>query len=242
LQRIPQRKSGTDYQTLKSVASTYQNLAAAIADGDKPNQQVEEYFRKAAQGFEQILQRGQADKSFIPEKESRTIHISIARAYRGAHDYNKALDGYAAILKQNENQLLLQAEAAETYQLQAANDAQAYVRAIEGGPRGGKAESIWGWAVLAKKIAQLSKFRDNFHRARYNLTLCRHRFALTQATPEAKQQILNAAKGGLRNTWIFDSTLGGETSKAKYDALLREIQKSLGQPELGLQEFEQKNN
>jgi hypothetical protein len=158
---------------------------------------------------------------------------------RNAGNYDSAIKAFAEMLKQNPNQLIVQVEAARTYQMRGASEKPDwYGSAIKGGSD--FADSIWGWGQLARKAGNNPKFRDVFHEARYNVAVCRKEWAETYKDADKKRQELELAKGDIRNTRDYESTMGGDKWKPQYDKLLRSIQKELGQPVIGLVEFEPK--
>jgi hypothetical protein len=239
LSRIPER-AGTDFKTLSWVASTYENLADSLKDSGKLHEDADAYSRQAAKSYEQILSRAEADPKFAPADKLFGVRFHLAICYRNGGEFEKALKIFADLLKEKPTLLPIQIEAARTFQFRGtAQDKIYYVRAIEGGDKPETA-SIWGWGKLAVQTSRDPKFRDVFHEARYNLALSRKRFAEASAEEAKKSVALQKAKNDIQNTKNFDSTLGGQKWKPKYDALLRELQKALSQPVVGLAEFEAK--
>ncbi len=114
-------------------------------------------------------------------------------------------------------------------------NADYFVGAMFGGK--GPAESIWGWNQIAQKTARDERFRDVFHEARYNMAVCRVEFGATQKNAADKQKLLNLAKETIRKTKEYEATMGGAKWKPMYEKELRDIQKQLGEPVVGLIEF-----
>jgi hypothetical protein len=238
--RIPSRP-GTDFKTLNWVASTYESVADGLKDTGKLGEDASSYSRQAAKCYEEIVSRAAANPNFAPADKLFGVRFHLGICYRNGGEYDKALKIFAELLKEKPTLVPIQIEAARTYQYRGtAQDKIYYVRAIEGGDTPETA-SIWGWGKIATQTARdLGKFRDIFHEARYNLALSRRRFAEASADDAKKSVALQKAKNDIQNTKNFDSTLGGEKWRPKYDALLRELQQAMSQPVVGLAEFEVK--
>jgi hypothetical protein len=162
----------------------------------------------------------------------------LALDYRSLGDYEKSIAKFVEVLKDKPTLLPVQIEAAYTYQMRGENDNPDYfVGAMLGGR--GPAESIWGWNQISQKTARDERFRDVFHEARYNMALCRVEFSASRTTPDEKRKLLELAKGTIRETKRYESTMGGAKWKPQYEKLLREIQKNLGEPVVGLLAFDQ---
>ena len=210
LSRIPERGDSADFKTLTWVGVTYDSLADGLTGGGKLVPDADKYYRQAIKAYEQILARAAADPNYIPEDRLPGIKRNLAVDYRSVGEYDKSTKVLAAILKEKPTLLPLQVEAARTYQARgAAQDPVYFVRAIEGGDKSETA-SIWGWGKLAVQTSRDPKFRDIFHEARYNLTVCRKKFAEASDKPEVKKVAFQKAENDIRNTKQFDSTLGGD--------------------------------
>src|SRR5207249_1376038 len=112
-----------------------------------------------------------------------------------------------------------------------------YVRAIVGArPDKGKNDknTIWGWGEIARMTANNAQYRDQFYDARYNLALCRYQYALALSDAKEKTKQLKLAKSDIALTAGLYPDLGGDEKKKQYDNLLKNIQKSLGEPTDGL--------
>ncbi len=64
-------------------------------------------------------------------------------------------------------------------------------------------------------------------------------FAPSVADPAQRAKIVEAAKQDLWSTYKQVPELGGAETASRYDKLLKEIQKSMGEEEKGLNEFKQ---
>jgi hypothetical protein len=244
LTRILQRATTADFKTLHWVAAAYEGLAATVSPDDPsktttPSADAVTYYQQATKAYDEIFSRAKADAEFIPAGQETGLKFRSALDSRNAGKYDSAIAAFAEILKQNPNQLPVQVEAARTYQMRGANEKPDwYGSAIKGGS--GPADSVWGWGKLSQMTRSSEKFRDTFHQARYNIALCRKEWAETYKDADKRRQELELAKDDIRNTRDFESTMGGDKWKPQYDKLLRSIQKELGQPVIGLMEFEPK--
>ncbi|HZZ29570.1 MAG TPA: hypothetical protein VFE46_16355 [Pirellulales bacterium] len=256
LNKISQRESTADYKILNWVAATYESLANGLNPGSpidtahspaaeyqtlpKLSPDAQNYLQKAINAYELILSKSKENPDFMPAEKVPAIQRRLALNYRTLGNYGKSIAMFAAILKEKPSLLSVQVEAAYTYQMGGKNNLpDDYVAAILGGR--GPTESIWGWNKIAQKTARDERFRDNFHEARYNMALCRVEFSATRKNDDEKRKLLELAKDTIRETKRFESTLGGSKWQPQYEKLLREIQKDLGEPVVGLLEFEPKN-
>ena len=69
--------------------------------------------------------------------------------------------------------------------------------------------------------------QDVFNEARYNLALCRMKYALGKADPE-KTDLLQQAEQDILVVQRLRPDLGGKKWYDQYDALLRKIQQLMG--------------
>src|SRR4029079_8892769 len=145
-----------------------------------------------------------------------------------------------SILKASPTVLPAQLEAARLYQdwggagkNQHENDVRAIVGARPDKSKNDK-NTIWGWGEIARMTANNPQFREQFYDARYNLALCRYQYALALPDAAAKTKQLKLARSDIALTAGLYPELGGEEKKRQYDNLLKNIQKSLGEPTEGL--------
>jgi tetratricopeptide (TPR) repeat protein len=233
LRKIPDRKEAKNFKTLSGLVGMYVSLGDTIADDNA--KQAKEFYNQAAKLIEVILTREKAEPGFVPKERMPLLQRQQGKIYRGAGEYEKAITAFAAILKAQPGALSVQIDAAETYQAMGATNPDGYVHAI----KGVVAKGVWGWAKLGKDTAQNPKYRESFHIARYNLSVCRKLFAATIKDPQVKEKTLKDAKRDIQQTYNHDPELGGQANKQKTDVLLRELQKELGEQVIGLQEFAQ---
>jgi hypothetical protein len=263
LKRLAERESGNTFNSLFWVADTYAELGDGVGQaGSAANEKrSREHFQQAVTAFEKIIERDQADAEFMPDKYLPLVQLRLAKAYRGAGEFDKALALLSTILKDKPNILDLQFDAAYTYQEQAESDpakhSALFRRAILGGDPA-NAEHIWGWNALAQRIraqkerlardtsdpanaARAEQYRQRYHEARYNSVYCTFELARLATSPSEKSRLLKIAKQGIWSVFsIVDPQLGGGQWRVKNDRLLKDIQTALGEPAVGLQEFEKR--
>jgi tetratricopeptide (TPR) repeat protein len=268
LKRLVGRESGNNFNSLFWVADTYVELGAGLAQAplnsaaaDADRKRGQEYYAQAVAAFEAILNRDQADGQFMPDKYLPLVEMKLAKAYRGAGEYEKALALLTRLLKDKPAVLDVQFDAAYTYQELAASDpakhSRYFRRAILGGDTD-ESRHIWGWNALAQKIRaqqtrlrveagdpakaeQAEDYRQRYQEARYNSVYCTFTLATHTENQAERNRLLKVARQGIWSVYaIVDPELGGGSWKAKNERLLRDIQRALGEPEIGLKELEQK--
>jgi hypothetical protein len=78
-----------------------------------------------------------------------------------------------------------------------------------------------------------TKYADILHQARYNIASARYQQAQRQKGTD-RTETLQRAKTAIISTYALYPDLGGAKWRQKYDRLLKQIQKGLGQPTDGL--------
>ncbi len=263
LKRLATRDSGNTFNSLFWVADTYSELGSGVAHiaGTADAKLSRNYFQQAVTTFEKILERNKEDASFMPEKYLPLVQMRLAKAYRGAGDVDKAISLLAKILSQKPNVLDLQFEAAYSIQETAEHNreqaAKYYRLAVLGGDKG-DLRNIWGWNSLAERIRsqqermrrdgtdpakseQLEQYRQRYQEARYNSVFCTFALAGITSNEKEKARLIKVAKQGIWSVYaVVDAELGGGEWKTKNDRLLKSIQSALGEPAIGLSEFERR--
>jgi len=240
LDRVIKRDTGNNYASLNWVAETYASLGGGFDDGaDEVSSRAADYFQKAATAYGRLLEMAEKDPKFKDNPDSLVaVRLRLADCDRRAGKFDDAIKALEAVLKAKPNLLSAQVQAAETYQAQGALDPVGFRRSIGGGAPGKDGKNlVWGWAKISKMTMTNPKFADVFHQSRLSLSEARRRAALAEKDAALRAKILDAAKQDLWFTYKLQPDLGGEETTARYDRLLRQVQKDLGMPETGLQEF-----
>jgi tetratricopeptide (TPR) repeat protein len=242
LDRISRRKQGNTFHSLSWVAETFLGMGAGFDPGGKTlPPEAREYYEKAADTFNRILEKCSADAKFAPQPGATIgVEVRLARCLRRLGQFEDAMDLLVDVLKDRNLMVDAQVEAAHTYQDWAATqgNARKYLYAIMGGRRakrkdGSEINIVWGWGKTAKMVSRSPRHAGVFHEARYNLALCRFEYAMTLKGAE-KTKTLEMARRDITVLRRLYPDLGGPEWRAKYDALLDKIQKVLGEEPVGL--------
>lgn len=224
------------------VASTYLTLGSgeglgAIVAKDKAKM----YLDKAAGVFDKLLKKGGAE---VAEFEPQ-IRFKVAGVLRVRERFDEAQTHIDWIFSDPKRHNLLDAqiEAAELLEAsgrKAAADAggakeksAAADRLLGEAVVGRKAGGIWGWGNLASKVARQvgsgGRADEVFFEARLRTARCMvARSQLDGKDRAKKDKLLADAADVIIKTRKLYPALGGDASRKRFDALLREIQKLQG--------------
>jgi hypothetical protein len=211
-------------ETMISVAETLKQ--------DKMNQQAKELFNKADTVLTAVS-KGNSDANL-----ARRAKVQQARVKKNLGLYPDAIKMFAEILSENPNYVSVQIDAADTYHQwgRAERSSTRLAAALAGGepfenPKTKRQENaIWGWGKLAQVTARDPKFRDTFLQSRFNLAYGRMEYALLK---NSKEQLARAKRDILATEQIVPD-YGSKSWKAKFDALMKALQKELDEPQTGL--------
>jgi tetratricopeptide (TPR) repeat protein len=240
LGRLLERNAGGSLASLNWVAETYYNLAqdqtaseGALAGSAGPT------YEKAAAAYVRLLAAAEKDAKFKASPELLLgLKLRLADCYRGAGKFNEAIESVSEVLAEKPTLLTAQVTGAATYQAQGATNPTGYEKAIMGGSPGKDGRNrIWGWSQLSRVTMGDPKFAAVFHEARLAIVESRYRYALLEKDPQRRERLLQAAVQDVRTTFNARPELGGPETAAKYEQALKQLQKALGKPETGLQEF-----
>lgn len=232
---------------LNWVAETYRGMGESFGTHlrNVPPDAVEaakSYYSQAAATYQKILDMGAKDPKFLTGPMTTQLQLQLAKTLRSQLLYKEAMDKFEEILKKQPSMLPVQIEAARTYQDWGSfpDSSDNYMRAILGA-RPDKTKynknTIWGWGEIARMTspsAQSDQYKDQFHEARFNLALCRYNYAVAQKDAAKKKEAFQRAKTDIAIIAGFYPDMGGDKWKAQYDALLKNVQKALGERPLGL--------
>lgn len=247
LARIASRpRRETNFNTLSWVAETFMNLGDSLdsVNGKRPPEAVE-YYKKAAETYRAIVAACRADANYAPQPTSvYSIQIRLAKCQRQLGNFDEAIAALVEILKIQTTMIDAQREAAYTYQAWGEEKPAFYLKAIVGGQKDDPKDAagkylIWGWGGIARQVQGRASLDSLFHEARYNLALCRFKYALSKTEQEQIKQ-LEQAKNDIRSIYMLYPKMGGKEWRDKYDELLKKIQKLQRLPENGLKEFDKK--
>lgn len=239
LKKIAERKEGNTFGSLYWVAETFFSMGlAAKAGGSAAEEEANQYFTESYKTYLAILRRLKEDETFAPQGTDATIKVRLAVCLREMGKFENSLKIIVPMLKEKENRLDIQQEAARVYQAWGAKKADYYEHAIKGGnPEGGR-YIIWGWGGIAKRVMPFmgtnKRYSEMFFEARFNLADCRLQLADAQKNSQQKKDILAQAEKDVTIIYRLYPSMGGPEWFAKYDDLLKTIQKMRGEKPTGL--------
>jgi hypothetical protein len=239
LDRIVSKEHGNNFNSLNWVAETYGRLGAGHESDDaSTTAQSRAFYEKAAHADEKILAAVKAGPQFATPQAVLAVKVRMAKSARHGGHFKEAIDQLVDILKVQPKLLDGQREAAYAYQEWGRDNPATLKLAIEGGrkekdPKGQEYNVLWGWARIAALTQRDKRFQDVYHEASYNLAKCYLLSALAQEGSE-KAASLKKAEAAVMLTVQLHPDLGGGDWPKKYDKLLRNIQKELGQPQTGI--------
>lgn len=242
LRRVKQRQENVNFTALNWVGETFLGLGAGVDPGGKePPAEAVNYYKQAYDTYAEILKRMKDDPQFAPSGVDTALKLRVAECLRGLNKHDRSMELLAAILRQNERRVDIQITAAETYQDWGEQEPAYFEKAISGGmPENGR-NLVWGWAGIARRVAPQmgpdakgARYSDTFHQARYNLAASRVKLAMTERG-DRKLATLRQAKRDITAIYRLYPELGGPEWYARYDSLLKTIQKLLGEKAEGLE-------
>lgn len=241
LSEVSSSAESTTYDSLGWVASMFYSLGSAVSAPGGQQEQARRYFQQAAAAYEKLLAMPEAQD----ETTRRSLLVQWARCKRRIgtrEDLTAAVKTFLDLLAANPNLLEAQKEVCYTFEEWAdvLKEPKFYEHAINGywSPKSQKTLN-WGWFGMANRLVGYEQFRSHYYEARYNVAHCRFKLALTQQGAQ-RTQTMQQALDDIRWTCNFgDRSLGGDEMRKKFDTLARRIQRELGQPQNGLQAFQQ---
>jgi tetratricopeptide (TPR) repeat protein len=165
-----------------------------------------------------------------------TVDFQLGRAQRLLGNYKAAIDILEKLLIKKPMMLDAQMEAALAYEQWAAIlppkfTGKAYESALNGArPDAQKKNVIWGWGKVSQMTSRDLKYREMFFNARYHVALCRFLWGkAVKSKPLTEKSTTDITKVN-----ALYPKMGGPQQRAKFDQLLKLIQRELGQQPQGL--------
>ncbi|TWT86349.1 hypothetical protein [Neorhodopirellula pilleata] len=213
-----------DDATLQWVGQTLLGMAeSAIPPGQtKAEGQAAQLLDTAAKTFNELK-----DKPDAPE----SIRFMLGRVERLRGNYSDALKELRVILTAKPTMIDAQEEAALAYEQWAATLPPKFApSAYRSALSGGKEKIVWGWGKISQMAQRNPAFRERFFNARYHVALCRY----LQGKASGDAAVTKQAIKDITSLVVLYPDMGGEEQRAKFDALLKQIQQAAGEPVTGL--------
>lgn len=232
------RNESNDLRVLNWVAESFASLGEGLTGTDNSSAAARNCYMNAVSTYDDIL--AHSEQHGIPPDLRRQLRFRKALALRGAEEFAEAVKILKWVLEKQNSTLEYQMETAGTYQLWAADPQEGirYLTAIRGtkaDPETGK-RTVWGWSRIAAVTQPRKKYREDFLEARYNTAVCHFKLGLRLRKDSDRKAYLRKANNDIVFTYRLYPRLGGEKWFQKYNALLKEIQRSRGKAAVGLSE------
>ncbi|PHS03402.1 MAG: hypothetical protein COA78_18055 [Blastopirellula sp.] len=239
-------ESTDDLTVLNWVGETFYNLGMGAKSKDGTvGADAKSFFEKAAKNFGKVIAKGKDDKSINPQLLTQA-KMRVAMVQRALGNYDKAIAAFTEVLTENSMMINVQMEAAQTYHEWglSSKEPKKFFLAMMGSGRDPKTKknAVWGWGQIQATLARYaivqngkpSPYSAVFFESRYRLAFSRFEYAKASTVAATKKKNLASAKRDISNTASLYPDLGGEASRAKFEGLIRKIQKELGDPVTGL--------
>jgi hypothetical protein len=207
---------GTNYWSADTLLS--------VADELKGNAGAQQAYTEASAILLKMVSKGQAEPDWMqPKGIDAQVKLMLAKSQRGLGNFDEAISTIGSLIEIS-NTLQAQLEAAMTFQAWGEKDPKYFKTAIEGAKPGKNgANLIWGFSKIANVAGKNPANAEQFYEARYQVANSRYKLALSQGQDKAK--LLEQAAKDIQSTARLYPALGGPEMKAKFDALLKQIQK-----------------
>lgn len=213
-------------ETLLGFGESFDSpTGAASADAKR-------YFTSAAEVFEDVL------KLQLEPAVKVQVQVQQASILRELGDYKRAYENLLTILKDpaNRNTPKFQMEAARTLSEWAPTGGEKYFQwAIFGTEMDPvkKENIVWGLAKISNLTRPHPQYASTFFDARYTIVQCYYGQA-KKATGEEAKKGMAKAKRDLTSVYRLYPQMGGPEWYAKFDTLMKRLQRESGEPEAGL--------
>ena len=220
-----------DQATLRWVGQTQMSMGESLM---QPNAVV-------AQGnAAELIQQAAESFKALEDQDNLTTAYLLGRALRLSGNFKDSIDVLDKMLQKTPLMLEGQVEAALAYEAWAGTLSpkyapKAYTAALKGARRGPNGKNtIWGWDEISQKtsnnIKRSENFKEKFFESRYHVALCLY---LLGKAAKRDKDIRNAIKV-IRAVATLYPDLGGAEHRAKYDVLMKEAQRAVGDQPTGL--------
>jgi hypothetical protein len=244
--------ASNEFNVKNWVAETLYGLGKGFDTNAKTlTGEAKQYYGKSIKAYESIVSTAKSNPEFLhsdPAQQKRlllSLKLRLAKTKRDLGDFEGSIDLFHEILVAKGTMLDVQIEAAHTYRLwgddtklSSTKRQQQYLKAISGSHLDEKTKrnTVWGWNQLGKITGRyLPKFQDQFYEARYNMAVCRYKYAFRKPPKSAdRKKYMRFAKMEIMNTHQLYPSMGGKSWMTRYNSLLVKIQRELGEKTTGL--------
>lgn len=234
------RQEGQTLGSLSWIGETYLTLGEISNDAAK----IASFYSRASSALNQILTRSQNDANFVTPEQLLNVKVRLIHCNRLKKDFETGEQMLNEVLKATVdgkprvNDLKTQIEGASLYQdWGTSGDAKKFGNAISGNSNG-----LWGWGGIAKRVQKQKNYTERadlmetFLDARYNVSLCRYRFAKEQPSKEKQKQLDTCASELVGSASIMSSM--PDDKRAKWNELYHDVLQEAGKPVTDLPKFE----
>ncbi|MCG8651048.1 MAG: hypothetical protein MI861_14520 [Pirellulales bacterium] len=214
-----------DQATLLWIAQTLMELGESLIPpgAAKAQGQAAELLTSAVKILDGIAQKS--------DEVPLAVNYQLGRGQRLLGNYKQAIDALEKVLKQKSAMLDAQIEAARAYEQWAAVVAPKYAgSAYKSALNGARGNVIWGWGKISQSTSSKEQYRAKFFEARYHVALCRYSWGRAIKNKELKEKSIS----DILSTHSLYPELGGPQQFARFDRLLKQVQKDLGKKVSGL--------
>ena len=226
--------STKELSVMNWVAQTFGAMAEGLNTGTALSPAAKKYFDKSISTYDKMLADGSLSDSLKIQ-----LRMKKASSLAQISEYEKAVEIFETILKENNMMLEVQARAADVYMQwgKLAKDNEIYKKAVLGDKLDAeKKPTIWGLIKLSK-IAVRHKYMEQFYDARRKLAECH--LAMAQNAQGADQtKYFDLAKKDIITTQNAYRDLGGDESFEQFNKLYKSIQGKAGEKVTGLEKKE----
>ncbi len=246
----------TSLTTDAKLLSMIEKEKAAIVkktDDDRKAVDLQRPKSKTTTGKEELARLEDIWQKSLKEVEkydnmATSVNLRSAKSHRRLNDYKKAVDLLESILKEKNQLLEAQMEAAEAYMDWGDADNPLYFNlAMFGarkhkGPDGKERNVIWGWSLMSNMLIQDPKLQDQYHLTRINMARCHFRQAMHKDAAKNnlnKTDLLKLAFDDIRITTRFKNMQDvSPPIMAQYDEILKRVQTARNEKPIGMKAFE----
>jgi tetratricopeptide (TPR) repeat protein len=237
-------QSATEFNVKNWIAETYYKLGEALELDGNPTPEAKQYFAKSGDAYKKMLDAAEGGEIKLNPAMAIQMRMRRAGTMRRLGAFERATDEFDQILRARNNMLNVQIEAAQTLKAHGiAGDAKLFNDAIKGARRNANTgkNTIWGWSRIARVAQsqmqrspeQREKFGATFFDAQYQYAECRFLQAM-KSSGEAKKKYLGSASNVIGYTASSFPDFGGDEGRARFDQLMKKIQKASGTEPVGL--------